>query len=67
MYEKNATFDLRPAGKFLATSRGRYLVGREICLLMGLPVHKLKLGTCNERASCLIIKLDRFAMMFSAV
>eukprot|EP00435_Cladocopium_sp_Y103_P068612 s569_g31.t2 len=39
---------LTPAGKFLSTTKGRYILGRETMLLMGLPVHKLQLGSCSE-------------------
>ncbi|CAL1160763.1 unnamed protein product [Cladocopium goreaui] len=41
-------FCLTPQGKFLATGRGRYLLGRETMLLMGLPVHRLNLKGCSE-------------------
>ena len=44
---------LRPQGKFLAPGRGRYLLGRETMLLMGLPVHRLNLKGCSENVPCL--------------
>ena len=54
---------LRPAGSFLSTSRGRYLVGREALLLMGFPLQRLSLSQNTDRASwltkksCIIIAL----------
>ena len=53
-------WDLRPQGKFLATGRGRYLLGRETMLLMGLPVHRLNLKGCSENVPCLHV-LDMWA------
>lgn len=41
---------LRPAGKFLTTTHSRYLLGRECMLLQGMPVHRLDLTVCSERA-----------------
>lgn len=31
---------LRPNGSFLSTRAGRYLVGKEVLLLMGMPIHR---------------------------
>ncbi|CAK9041948.1 unnamed protein product [Durusdinium trenchii] len=38
----------KPAGKFLSITKGRYLLGREITLLMGHPIHRLNLSSCSE-------------------
>ena len=48
-------FYLRPSGKFLATSPGRYLIGQEIMTLMGMPVHLLKTSSCSQRVPCLLL------------
>lgn len=47
---------LRPSGKFLSTSAGRYLIGRELLALMGVPIHQLNLGCCRESVSWLKVE-----------
>lgn len=44
---------LRPSGKFLVTSKGRYIIGREAMILMGIPINRLKISSCSERVSYL--------------
>ena len=43
---------LRPKGKFLVLQEGyqRYLLGREVCLLMGMPIHCLNMDTVPDAA-----------------
>lgn len=36
----------------MVTSVGRHLLGREVCALMGMPIHELRLGCCSENVSC---------------
>ena len=36
----------------MVTTKGRYIVGREVMILMGMPVHKLKLRSCSESVTC---------------
>lgn len=45
--------DLRPHGKFLVVTptTQRYLVGRELMLLMGMPIHRLVLDCCSENVA----------------
>lgn len=45
---------LRPNGKFLATTPGRFLLGREIMMLMGMPIHELTLNSSSESVPCFI-------------
>ena len=39
---------LRPNGKFLSTSAGRYIIGREALALMGVPIHRLTIKDFSE-------------------
>ena len=47
---------LRPTGKFLTMTHQRYLIGREIMILQGIPVHRLDTSMCSEAASQLQLK-----------
>lgn len=42
----------RPSGSFLLLTEGvhRFLIGREALLLMGFPIHQLRLKGTSERA-----------------
>eukprot|EP00435_Cladocopium_sp_Y103_P013908 s3522_g3.t1 len=39
---------LTPQGRFMSLLHQRYLLGREVCLLQGMPVHRLKLSSFSE-------------------
>lgn len=43
--------DLRPNGKFLSTTAGRYLIGKEVAALMGIPINRLDLTATSEHVS----------------
>lgn len=47
---------MRPHGKFLVLEGGheRYLLGREICLLMGMPIFRMKMDIVSDQAPWLV-------------
>ena len=55
----------RPHGKYLVLSKddedkSRYLIGREVMLLMGIPIHRMVgLDDTSESAFCLEISINR--------
>ena len=48
----------RPCGKFMAPSKGRYVIGREVLALMGVPIHKMVLRKTAESASRPVFSFD---------
>ena len=40
---------LRPNGSFLSTSKGRFLVGKEMLVLMGIPIHRYDTSMLSSR------------------
>ena len=40
---------LRPNGSFLSTSKGRYLVGMDMLVLMGIPIHRYNASMLSSR------------------
>eukprot|EP00435_Cladocopium_sp_Y103_P062451 s2356_g24.t1 len=46
--DEDDMFCLTPGGKILSTSAGRYLIGREVLGLMGMPIQRLELSSFSE-------------------
>lgn len=47
--------DMRPKGKWLALNVQRFLLGRELMVLMGFPLHRMVLGGTSESVTWLVV------------
>ena len=48
-------YHLRPKGKWLSLDAGRYLIGRELMILMGFPIHRMYPNVVSEQVAWLIL------------